>query len=48
MTYPRYINELTDFIKLHEIETVGTRTIINEIIPNFYDSIVVAELSENP
>ena len=45
MTDPRYFNELTDFIKLHEIETVGTRTIINEIIPKFYDYIVVAELA---
>ena len=33
---------------MHEIETVGTRTIVNEIMPKFHDSIVAEELAENP
>ena len=45
---PRYVNELAYVRKLDEVETFDTRTIINEINPNFYDSIVVAELAENP
>ena len=48
MLNPRYVNELMDFIKLHEIETVDTITIINEMMPKFYDYIVAAELAENP
>ena len=44
----RYVNELTDVRNLHEIDTVDTRTIINERIPKFYDYIVVVELAENP
>ena len=48
MINPCYVNELTDFRKLHEIETVDTRTIINEMMPKFYDYIVAAELVENP
>ena len=43
-----YVNKLTDVRKLHEIETVDTITIINEIMPKFYDYIVAAELVENP
>ena len=42
MLNPRYVNELMDFIKLHEIETVEKRTIINEMMPKFYDYIVAA------
>ena len=45
---PHYVNELADSRKIHEIETVYTRTIINEMIPKFYDYIVAAELEENP
>ena len=45
---PRYVNELTYVRKLHEIENVDTRTIINEIMPKFYDYIVSEELAENP
>ena len=48
MLYPRYVNGFTDITKMHEIETVDTMNIINEIIPKFYDYIVAAELSENP
>ena len=48
MINPRYANELMDVRKLHEIETIETRTIINEIMPKFYDYIVAAELAENP
>ena len=33
---------------MHEIDTVYTRTIINEMMPKFYDYIVVPELAENP
>ena len=43
-----YVNELMDDRKLNEIETIDTRTIINEIMPKFYDYIVAAELKENP
>ena len=39
---------MTDVRKLYEIETVDTSTIINEIMPKFYDYIVAAELAENP
>ena len=42
--YPRYVNEFTNVGKLNEIETVGTSTIINEIMPKFYDYIMAAEL----
>ena len=48
MLYPRYVNELTDVRKLHEIYTFDTRTIINEMMPKFYDYIVASELAENP
>ena len=41
-----YVNELTYVRKLHEIETVDTRTIINEMMPKFYDYIVAEELAE--
>ena len=44
----RYVNELTDVRKMHEIETVDTRTIINEMMPKFYDYIFAEELAENP
>ena len=37
-----------DIKKLHEIETVYTRTIINEIITKFYNYIVAAEFAEHP
>ena len=47
MLNPRYINESIDVRKLHEIDTVDTRTIINEMMLNFYDYIVSAELVEN-
>ena len=43
-----YVNEFTYVRKLYEIDTFDTRTIINEIIPKFYDYIVAEELSENP
>ena len=33
---------------MHEIETVDTRTIINEMMPKFYDYVVAEKLSENP
>ena len=36
-----------DARKLHEIDTVDTRTIINEMMPKFYDCIVASELAEN-
>ena len=48
MTDQHYVNEMTDTRKLHEIETVETRTIINEIMPKFYGYIVTSELAENP
>ena len=48
MLNPGYVNELTDVIKLHGIETVDTRTIINEMMPKFYDYILAEELAENP
>ena len=44
----RYIIESPDVRTLHKIETVDTSTIINEIMPKFYDDIVAAELAENP
>ena len=37
-----------DVIKLHEIETVDTSTIINELMPEFYDYIVASELVGHP
>ena len=43
-----YVNELTYVRKLHEIETVDTRTIINEMMPKFYDYIVAEELEGSP
>ena len=39
---------MTDVRKLHEIETVDTKTIPNEMMPKFYDYIVAAELAEKP
>ena len=33
---------------MHEMETVDTRTIINEMMPKFYDYIVAEKLAENP
>ena len=48
MLDPRYVNELTDVRKLHEIETVDTRTVINEMMTKFYDYIAAAESAENP
>ena len=48
MLNPRYVNEFIDFRKLHSIYTVDTRTIINEMMPKFYDYIMVSELAENP
>ena len=48
MLNPRYVNEFTDVRKLHEIYSFYTRTIINEMVPKFYDYIVAADLSENP
>ena len=48
MINSRYVNEFTDVIKMHEIDTVDTSTIINEMMPKFYDYIVEAELTENP
>ena len=44
----KYVNESKDVIKMHEIETVDTRTIMNEMMPNLYDYIVAAYLAENP
>ena len=43
-----YVNELTYAIKLHEIETLYTRTIIYVMMPKFYDYIVAAELAGKP
>ena len=40
-----YVNELTDVRKLHEIETADTRTIINEMMPKFYDCVVAVDLA---
>ena len=40
MLNPCYMNELTYFRKLHLIETVDTRTIIDEIMTKFYDYIM--------
>ena len=37
---PRYVKSFKDFRKMHEIETVDTRTIINEMMPKFYDYVV--------
>ena len=48
MIDPRYVNELTDVRKMHEIETVDTRTIINEMMAKFYYYIVAEELAEIP
>ena len=45
---PLYVNELTYVRRLHEIENVDTRTIINEIMPKFYNYIVAAELAGKP
>ena len=33
---------------MHKIETVYTSTIINKIMPKFYDYIVSSELTETP
>ena len=43
-----YVNELTGVRKLHKIDTVDTRTIINEMMPKSYDYIVAAESAEPP
>ena len=48
MLDPRYVNEFKDVRKLNEIETVDTSTIINEMMPKFYDYIVTAEVAEKP
>ena len=48
MLNPSYDDVLTDVRKMHEIETFDIRIIINEMMPKFYDYIVVAELVENP
>ena len=48
MLEPHCVNELTYFIKLHEIETIDTRTIINEMMPKLYDYILAEELVEYP
>ena len=45
---PRYVNEFTNVKKLHEIDTIDIRTIINKMIPKFHDYIVVVELEETP
>ena len=45
--YPCYINELVDVKKLHKIETVGTITVINEMMPKFYAYIMAEDLAEN-
>ena len=45
---PRHVNEFTDVGKLHEIDTVDTRTTINGIMPKIYDHILAEELVENP
>ena len=42
---PGYVNELMYVRKLHKIETVDTRTILNEMMPKFYYYIVTAELA---
>ena len=36
---------MTDVRKIHEIETIDTSTIINEMMPKFYDYIVAEELA---
>ena len=48
MIYLCYVEKLVDVRDLHEIDTVDTRNIINEMMPKFYDYIVAAELDENP
>ena len=48
MINPRYDIELKDVIKLHEIETVDTRTIINEMVTKFYNYTVVGDLAGKP
>ena len=48
MLNPQYVNKMTCLRKLHEIENVDTRTIINEIMPKFYDYIVATDLAQNP
>ena len=48
MLDPSYFNELGDVRKLHEIENLDTRTIINEMMPKFYDYIVAGEWEEEP
>ena len=42
---PRYVNLITDVRKIHEIDTVYTSNIINEMMPNFYEYIVVGEFA---
>ena len=42
MLNPRCVNNLTDVKTLHEIETVDTRTIINEIVPNNHQKYKIA------
>ena len=48
MSNQLYFNQFMGVIKLHEIETVDTRTIINEIMPKFYYYIVAEELAKTP
>ena len=48
MLNPCYVIEFTDVRKLHEIETVDTSTILNEMMPKFYYYIVAKKLAENP
>ena len=43
-----FVKEFTYVRKLNEIETVDTRTIINEMMPKFCDYIVVADLAGKP
>ena len=43
---PRYVNELAYVRKLDEVETFDTRTIINKIMPKFYDYTVAEDLEE--
>ena len=48
MIEPWYVNEFTYNRKLHEIKTVDTGIIINEMMPTFYDYILAEELVEYP
>ena len=48
MSNQLYFNQFMGVIKMHEIETVDTRTIINEMMAKFYYYIVAEELAEIP